>query len=86
MNSWTELRPDSAIFMTRNFTYGRGGQRVQYLVVHHNAGALSARQIWNLWQTQRTASAHYQVDRAGHISQHVQLWDTAWHATNELAN
>ena len=86
MISWTELRPDSAIFMTRNFTYGRGGQRVQYLVVHHNAGALSAREIWNLWQTQRTASAHYQVDRAGHISQHVQLWDTAWHATNELAN
>ena len=86
MISWTELRPDSAIFMTRNFTYGRGGQRVQYIVVHHNAGALSARQIWNLWQTRLTASAHYQVDRAGHISQHVQLWDTAWHATNELAN
>lgn len=86
MISWTDLRPDSALFMTRNYTPGRAGQRVQFLVVHHNAGALTARQIWNLWQTQRTASAHYQVDRDGHISQHVQLWDTAWHSTNVTAN
>ena len=53
--------------------------------MHHNAGNLTARQIYDVWQT-REASAHYQVDANGRISQHVWDTDTAWHTGDWASN
>ena len=85
MKDWKTLQPDVVRLMNKHFTRGRGGQKIQYVVVHHNAGILSIDQIWQVWQT-RAASAHYQVESGGRIGQLV--WDdnTAWHAANQLAN
>lgn len=85
MKSWTDLEPDRYRLLTNNFTTGRGGQSIKYVVIHHNAGMLSIDQIWQVWQT-REASAHYQVTATGEIGQLVNDSDTAWHAANLLRN
>ncbi|WP_312715442.1 peptidoglycan recognition protein family protein [Corynebacterium flavescens] len=85
MKSWTDLEPDRYRLLTRNYTPGRGGRSIKYVVIHHNAGVLSIDQIWEVWQT-REASAHYQVTTAGEIGQLVNDSDTAWHAANLQRN
>lgn len=87
MKNWATLEADIDLILPGNrWTTGRRGHQVEFLVVHHNAGSLTAQQIHDLWVTQRTASAHYQVDRQGVVSQHVWDRDAAWHANNEDAN
>lgn len=87
MKNWSTLEAYTNLIVPPNrYTPGRNGQRIEFVVLHHNAGSLTAQQIRDLWATQRTASAHYQVDRAGDISQHVDDWNTAWHANNQWAN
>ncbi len=86
MKNWTTLAADVDLIMSRNYTPGRNGAKIEFVVVHHNAGALSAQAIYELWMTQRSASAHYQVDIKGTVSQHVNDWDTAWHAGDQWAN
>ena len=85
MKDWKTLQPDRVKLMNKHFTKGRGGEKIQYVVVHHNAGVLSIDQIWQVWQT-RAASAHYQVTSNGEIGQLVWDSDCAWHAANQLAN
>ena len=85
MKDWKTLQPDQVRLMNKHYTPGRGGQKIQYVVVHHNAGILSIDQIWQVWQT-RAASAHYQVESGGRIGQLVWDRDTAWHAANQTAN
>lgn len=79
------LDADENLILSKNFTQGRSGQSIQYVVIHHNAGDLSIRDCYNVWQS-RPASAHYQVDRNGRIGQLVWDSDTAWHAGNWTAN
>lgn len=79
------LDADENLILSKNFTKGRSGHSIQYVVIHHNAGDLSIRDCYNVWQT-RPASAHYQVDRNGRIGQLVWDSDTAWHAGNWTAN
>lgn len=81
MKSWTDLEPDRYRLLTNNFTPGRGGHKIEMVVIHHNAGCLSIDQIWEVWQT-REASAHYQVTQTGEIGQLVNDSDTAWHAAD----
>lgn len=81
MKSWTDLEPDRYRLLTNNFTPGRGGHKIEMIVIHHNAGCLSIDQIWEVWQT-REASAHYQVTQTGEIGQLVNDTDTAWHAAD----
>ncbi|TYR15638.1 peptidoglycan recognition protein family protein [Corynebacterium urealyticum] len=71
--------------MNKHFTRGRGGAKIECVVIHHNAGILSIDQIWQVWQT-RAASAHYQVESGGRIGQLVWDRDTAWHAANAWIN
>lgn len=71
--------------MNKHFTRGRNGQRVQCVVIHHNAGVLSIKQIWDVWQS-RAASAHFQTESAGRIGQLVWDRDCAWHAANAWIN
>jgi hypothetical protein len=44
---------------------------------HHNAGRLSLQGILDVWKT-RPASAHFQVDGAGHVGQYVKVNEYAW--------
>lgn len=82
---WTNLTADENWWMDRHFTPGRGGRRITKTVIHHNAGRLSIKGCYDVWQT-RPASAHYQVDADGRIGQYVHDSDTAWHAANNAAN
>lgn len=85
MKNFYNLESDEVRLMNKHFTPGRNGQRVQCVVIHHNAGVLSIKQIWDVWQT-RAASAHFQTESGGRIGQLV--WDasTAWHAANSWIN
>lgn len=85
MKNWDTLDADVNRILNKHYTPGRGGQKIQYVVIHHNAGNLTVEGCWSVWQT-REASAHYQVEAGGRIGQLVWDKDTAWHAANALAN
>lgn len=85
MKDWNNLIADENLIINKHFTAGRGGHKIQFVVLHHNAGNLTIQQCWNTWQT-RQASAHYQVQADGKIGQLVHDKDTAWHAGNLQAN
>ena len=85
MKNWDTLIADENKILSKHFTPGRDGGKIEYVVVHHNAANLSIQQIYNVWQT-REASAHFQVDVNGRIGQLVHDRDTAWHAGNWAAN
>lgn len=82
---WTNLKADEDRILTKHFTKGRGGKRINKVIVHHNAANLSIQGCFNVWQN-RPASAHYQVDSHGRVGQLVWDADTAWHASNWNAN
>lgn len=79
------LNADVNKILTKHFTKGRGGNDVQFVVVHYNAGDLTVESCYSVWQT-REASAHYQVESSGRIGQLVWDGNTAWHAGNWAAN
>lgn len=85
MKDWKTLQPDRIKLMNRHYTPGRAGAKIEYVVVHHNAGILTIDQIWQAWQG-RPASSHYQVQSDGLIGQLVWDKDTAWHAANQWVN
>lgn len=85
MKNWETLEADENLILSKHYTPGRAGHTIKGVALHHNAGNLNARQIYDVWQT-RQASAHYQVDANGHISQHVWDTDTAWALGNWNAN
>lgn len=82
---WANLKADEDRILTKHFTKGRGGKRINKVIVHHNAANLSIAGCFNVWQN-RPASAHYQVDSHGRVGQLVWDADTAWHASNFAAN
>ena len=77
MKNWETVDADEVRILSKHFSQGRGGHKVEFIGVHHNAGNLSIQQIYNVWQN-RPASAHYQVDINGRIGQLVWDRDTAW--------
>lgn len=79
------LRADVNRILTKHYTPGRGGRRIDKVVVHYNAANLSIEGCYSVWQS-RKASAHYQVEEGGRIGQLVHDWDTAWHAGNFTVN
>ena len=85
MKDWKTLEPDVVRLMNKHYNAGRGGNKIEFVVIHHNAGVLTIDQIWQVWQT-RAASAHYQVEVGGRIGQLVWDRDTAWHAANASVN
>ena len=85
MKDWTNLVADEDRILTKHYTPGRAGRRIDKVVLHHNAGNLSINDCWRVWQT-REASAHYQVDASGRVGQLVWDADTAWHAGDLEAN
>ncbi|MDO5722416.1 MAG: N-acetylmuramoyl-L-alanine amidase [Actinomycetaceae bacterium] len=85
MKNWNTLEADENRLMNKHYTPGRGGKRIDKVIIHHNAGNLTIKGCWDVWQT-RQASAHYQVQTDGRIGQLVWDRDTAWHAGNWAAN
>lgn len=83
--NYETLTADVNLIMNKHYTKGRGGHKIDKILVHHNSGKLTTRGCWDTWQT-RQASAHYQVEESGRIGQLVWDRDTAWHASNWRAN
>lgn len=79
------LNADVNKILTKHFTKGRGGNKIQFVVIHYNCGDLTVEGCYSVWQT-REASAHYQVESSGRIGQLVWDGDTAWHAGNWTTN
>lgn len=78
MISWTDLTADFDLWID-NFDSGRGGNAIDRIVIHHNAGkAMSHQGVYEAFSNNGT-SAHYNVDISGSIAQFVHDWDTAWH-------
>ena len=86
MKDWKNLIPDKTEIVPAHYTAGRYGQKVNKVVIHHNAAAnQSLHDVVTTWQV-RPASAHYQVEKDGTIGQAVYDGNTAWHAGNLSAN
>lgn len=87
MRSWRDLKPAVLAPLPPGHHYwrGRGGKRVEMVVVHHNAGVNSTSSVRDVW-IRREASAHYQVETSGRVGQIVADSDTAWHAANSDIN
>lgn len=79
------LHADKDMILTKHFTKGRGGKKINKIVIHYNAANLTIEGCYSVWQN-REASAHYQVEEGGRIGQLVHDWDTAWHAGNFAVN
>ena len=68
-----------AYIPTSAYSAGRDGHSVQYIVVHHEAAVgLDGAAITAMWDRMQAQSAHYSVDGAGTITQHVLEGNTAW--------
>lgn len=84
MKNWNTLEADENRILTKHYTAGRGGRKIDKVIIHHNALNLSIKGIYDVWQTRR-ASAHYRrlrrADRPARVGP-----DTAWHAGNWDAN
>lgn len=87
MKNWQTLEPDLyALVGGHRYTPGRT-RPIDRIVIHHNAGVHnSTMDLKRLWDTERPASAHYQVETDGKIGQLVNDWDTAWHAADTGIN
>lgn len=85
MKSWEKCEADVVKLLNKHYTSGRSGHKIEFVVVHYNAGNLTVEGCWSVWQT-RQASAHYQVEDDGRIGQLVWDSNTAWHASNWDAN
>ena len=83
--NWETLDADINKILTKHFTAGRSGAKINKIIIHYNAGNLTVEGCYSVWQT-REASAHYQVEASGRIGQLVWDSDTAWHAGNWAAN
>ena len=66
--------------ITSHKTKGRGGHKIDKILVHHMAANLSVKQCGSVFD-KRQASAHYGVN-GNAIGQYVDESDTAWHCGN----
>lgn len=79
------LKADEDHILSRHFSSGRSGRGVSFIGIHYEAGDLSLKTVYDVWQT-RQASAHYAIDSQGRCGQYVWERDTAWALGNWDAN
>lgn len=79
------LKADKDLILSKHFSSGRSGRKVEFIVPHYAAGDLSLEGYYSVWQS-RQASAHYAVDSYGKCAQLVWERDTAWSCGNWDAN
>ena len=77
MKDYEKLEADVVKLLTKHYSKGRGGHKVDKVIEHYNAGDLSIGGCWSVWQT-REASAHYQVESDGDSGQLVWDGNTSW--------
>lgn len=80
-----KVQPHKIHLLTKHFTPGRAGGKIQYIVRHHLAMVGEVEDAVRVWQ-ERPASAHYTVGPTGRVGQAV--WDnnTAWANANQWMN
>lgn len=76
MADWENVQPDEYKLLGCNYSAGRP-YGIAGITVHHMAGDLDADACNRVWRGAGT-SAHYSVDKNGHIVQHVNDTDRAW--------
>ena len=79
------LEADVNMLVPVHYTSGRGGNQIEYIGIHYNAGDLTVEGCYNVWLT-REASAHYQIESNGRTGQLVWDGNTAWALGNFSAN
>lgn len=79
------LNADKNLILSKHFSAGRDGRKIEFVVPHYAAGDLSLDGYYSVWQN-REASAHYAVDSNGQCAQLVWDRDTAWSVGNWDAN
>lgn len=79
------VEPD-ATQLTRAYTAGRGGKKIQYVTIHHMAGDMNLSSCVALWNKNMNASAHYTVNSTGGVGQAVYDSNTAWSNGNAASN
>lgn len=67
-----------------NYTTGRGGKKINKIVIHWIVGRLSAADA--VFKKAGNASAHYGVGQNGEVHQYVKESNTAYHAGNFTVN
>lgn len=82
---WYNLEPDKYNLLTKHYTPGRGGARIEFVTLHHMAMVGDIDACVRVWQD-REASAHYAISPTGHIGQAVNDRDTAWSNANSYSN
>ena len=78
----TSLTIDQAV-RSPNYSL-RGGQSISMIVLHATVGSARSALAW-LTNPAARVSAHYLIDKSGHIYQLVADEYCAWHAGRELA-
>lgn len=76
MADFYNVQPDEYKLLGQNYSAGRP-YGIAGITVHHMAGDLDADACNRVWRGAGT-SAHYSVDKNGHIVQHVNDTDRAW--------
>lgn len=71
----TTLKHETMLVSTHS--KGRAGKKVRCIVVHHEAGNLTASQLKSVFQN-RKSSATYGIDVNGNITQYVDESDRPW--------
>lgn len=66
--------------VARYYSARPDGVTPSLIVLHHTAGHAAIDLPILLGHTEREVSAHFFIDKAGHIRQLVRLADAAWHA------
>ena len=79
------LEADVNMLVPVHYTSGRGGNQIEFVGIHYNAGDLTVEGCYNVWLN-REASAHYQVESNGRTGQLVWDGNTAWALGNFSAN
>ena len=56
MRNWESLEPDEYKLLSRHYTKGRAGHRIDKVILHHNAANLSVQGCWQTWQNRAAFS------------------------------
>lgn len=62
-----------------------GPYRKTMVTIHHNGGIFTAQQVLNIWKT-RPASAHFDVERDGSVTQFANCYDYTWACADRHGN
>lgn len=75
------------MLVKRNYDKGRSGYKIKKITIHHAAGIVSIKDLYNLMKSgSRQVSSHYGIGNDGQIGQYVEEKNTAWTDGNWVSN